>query len=163
MTCVSWYGMMAGAIWFSFIRPVSQTSCNAFILLAIAIAIVISVRTSRWRSCIGGPRCYVICEVDVLRQRCWRKGTRRPGFSLVRRDYAISHKYYELHVVLIPFMHHVGCTVDVFYRVIPHTKYQVVSVLPTVAPSGILVISRCAMSHGHSRKYALEAIINVIM
>lgn len=38
-----------------------------------------------------------------------------------------------------------------FYRVIPHLKYQVVSVHPSVAPSGILVILRCAMSHGYDK------------
>ena len=56
-----------------------------------------------------------------------------------------------------PFMHSVWCEVVVFYRVIPHTKYQVVSVLPSVAPSGIRVISRCAMSHGYDRLVAYEA------
>ena len=55
------------------------------------------------------------------------------------------HINYELHVMFIPFLLH------------PSHKYQVVSVLPIVAPSEIRVISRYAMSHGYDRLVAYEA------
>ena len=59
--------------------------------------------------------------------------------------------------MFIPFMHPCLMRVDVLLGWSLTKKYQVVSVLPSVAPSAIRVLSRCAMSHGYDRLVAYEA------
>jgi hypothetical protein len=56
-----------------------------------------------------------------------------------------------LDVILISFMHLVWYMVDVLNRVILRRKYKGAHVLPSVAPSQIIAILRCAMANGYDR------------
>ena len=75
----------------------------------------------------------------------------------VRKGYTISY-YYELLEMFIPYVApFFDCAVVTFIRVISHKKYQVVSVLPSVAPSRHLSLRGTTWIHGYERLEKCEA------
>ena len=158
MTCVSWYGRMVGAKGLSFILTYVSTLFNwrsgeegssqngKDVSLGRNLrwcremgdpATVPRVR-GEWSSPRRGTWCKPPIAAEVLRNvLSWQNNVKMEIFNDARprllhgQGHTRSHDNYELLLMFI-----LCCLHPVYAN--PHKKYQVVSVLPTIAPS------RCA-------------------
>ena len=142
MTCVSWFDMMAGAIWLHF---------NDLRVNLVVMHYFVSYRDSNIIWCIdsGGN----------LREGDHRRECRRRRNEILLCQKGLYHimllwiawDVYPLWCTLL------DCAVVAFIRVISHLKYQVVSVLPSVAPSRHLSFRGAPWMHGYERLEKCEA------
>ena len=120
-----------------------STLSNALILLAIEIAILSGASTRWWQS----SRRWTPTQMPKTKKYLTSPSERAIPY------HAIMNCLRCLSLMMHPF----DCAVVAFIRVISHLKHQVVSVLPSVAPSRHLSFWGTTWIHGYERLVKCEA------